>query len=91
MAAQPEVPTPWIGIEELPLHFANAVAVVAAPNAIFMTLGSVTPLSTGEDGQIYAPVRPITRVALAPAALPELIQALNNALEQHNELGRGTQ
>ena len=82
MAAQPpEIPTPWIGVEDLPVHFANAFSVAPAPNAIFLMLGSVSPLTSDNVSQVYAPVRPIARVAIAPAALPELIAALNEAVE----------
>jgi hypothetical protein len=90
MAAQPEIPTPWIGIEDLPVHFANAFGVTPAPNAIFLMLGSVTPLGGDPSGQVYAPVRPIARVAIAPAALPGLIDALNDALRLHNEQSQST-
>jgi hypothetical protein len=91
MAGQPETPTPWIGIEDLPVHFANAFGVLPAPNAIFLMLGSVMPLGGDPSGEVYAPVRPIARVAIAPAALPGLIEALNEALRHHNEQSGNTQ
>jgi len=91
MATEPEIPTPWIGMEDLPVHFANAFGVIPAQNVIFLLLGSVTPLATDAGGQIYAPVRPIARVALAPAAIPGIIEALNEALEQHGDQSRGTE
>jgi hypothetical protein len=91
MVAQPESPTPWIGIEDLPVQFANAFGVVPAPNAIFLILGSVMPFGGDPGGQVYSPVKPIARVAIAPAALPSLIEALNEALRHHDEQSRKTQ
>jgi hypothetical protein len=92
MAAQPNIPTPWIGIEELPVHFANAYGAVPAPNVIFLMFGSVTPLLAADGGvPAYAPVKPIARLALAPAAVPELIKALEGAAKQRAELLKGNE
>jgi hypothetical protein len=74
------IPTPWIGPEELPVHFANAFGVSAGSNAIFVLFGSVVPPAAEGIGQgPYIPVRPIVRLAIAPPAVPQLIEALEQA------------
>jgi hypothetical protein len=85
MASQSEIPTPWIGVEDLPVHFANAFAVTSAPNAIFLVVGSVVPLD--DDEAPYAPVKPVVRLAIAPDAMPGLIQVLQNVYEAREPKG----
>jgi hypothetical protein len=84
MSAEQDIPTPWIGTEDLPVHFANAFGVAPAPHAIFLVVGSVFPAG-GESGAPppYIPVRPIARLAIAPAAVPGLIDALQEGLKAH--------
>jgi hypothetical protein len=79
------IPTPWIGAEELPVHFANAFGVAPAPHAIFLLFGSVMPPTGGEGSEAptYIPVKPIVRMAVAPAAVPQLIEGLRQAYEAH--------
>jgi hypothetical protein len=86
MASQPDIPTPWIGTEDLPVHFANAFGVGVGPNAIFLLVGSMVP-TDGDGGAppTFIPVRPIVRLAIAPAAVPGLIGALQEAVEAHKE------
>jgi hypothetical protein len=83
---EPEVPASWIGIEELPVHFANVFGVLPAPNAFFLLLGSMTPVAAEGDGPAYVPIRPIARVAIAPQAMPGLIQALEEAVRQRDTM-----
>lgn len=86
VVSEPNIPTAWIGADELPLHFANAFAASAGPNAVFVLLGSVVP-SAAQDGNAppYVPVRPIVRLAIAPAAMPGLINALETAHKVQQE------
>jgi|GEM_PF-6023159 len=81
-----EVPASWIGIEEMPVHFANTFGVVPAPNAFFLLLGSAIPLAGEGEGPAYVPIRPIARVAIAPQAMPGLIQALEEAVRQRDTI-----
>jgi hypothetical protein len=84
MSAEQEIPTPWIGTEDLPVHFANAFGAAAGPNAIFLLFGSVVPpapeLPTAAGP--YVPVRPIVRLAIAPAAISQLMELLDQARAQ---------
>jgi hypothetical protein len=81
MAAPADVPTSWVGIEELPVHFANVFGVAPAPNAIFLLFGSVIPLADEAlPPSAFAPIRPIARMAIAPAAVPQLVEALQGAM-----------
>ncbi len=88
MAAQPNIPTAWIGAEDLPVHFANTFGVAAGANAIFLLFGSTVP-TTAEDGgpPPFVPVKPIARLAMAPAAVPGLIKALETACKAHQNAG----
>jgi hypothetical protein len=86
MAEQSDIPTPWIGLEELPIHFANAFGASPAPNAIFVMFGSVMPLGVDGSGQAYAPVHPVVRLAIAPDNVRQLIQALESTLKQRDAI-----
>ena len=90
MASEQNIPTPWIGTEDLPVHFANAFGLGAGPDAIFLLFGSLLPPSVegAEKPPSYIPVKPIVRVAIAPRALPELIDGLQAIHEQHQALLR---
>jgi hypothetical protein len=81
MASQPDIPTPWIGTEDLPVHFVNAFGVTAGPNAIFVLVGSVVPAGGGEGLPPFVPVRPIARLAIPPALVPGLIEGLREAMK----------
>jgi hypothetical protein len=93
-----EVPLSWIGAEDLPVHFANAFAGVVGPNAIFFYIGSVVPPSitgaTEEERQAqvssltYVPIKPVVRIALAPAGLDELISSLEETRKNYQNLTR---
>jgi hypothetical protein len=73
-------PAAWIGAEELPVHFANAFGATAGPNAVFLLAGSMVPPEVEDGVSIpYVPVRPIAKLAIAPATVPFLIRALQTA------------
>jgi hypothetical protein len=90
MAASADIPTPWVGIEELPVHFANAFGVAPAQNAIFLLFGSVMPSSDGVSApSAFSPIKPIARMAIAPAALPQLVEALQQAQGNYEASQKG--
>ena len=93
MASPADIPTPWIGTEDLPVHFANAFGIGAGPHAIFLLFGSVVPPSVEGAGAPppYVPVRPIVRLAIAPGALPELIEGLQAIHTRHQAAIRAMQ
>lgn len=83
MASESNIPAAWIGAEELPVHFANVFGATAGPHAVFLLAGSMVPAEV-EDGGVsgpYVPVKPIAKLAIAPAAVPQLIQLLTKAHE----------
>lgn len=82
MASESNIPAAWIGAEELPVHFANAFGATAGPHAVFLLVGSMVPAGV-EDGisAPYVPVQPIAKLAIAPAAVPQLVQLLTKAYE----------
>jgi hypothetical protein len=84
MATEQNIPTPWIGAEELPVHFANAFGVAVGANAIFLLVGSTVPAG-GEGGPPFVPVKPIARLAIAPAAVPGLADALQGAVKAQKD------
>lgn len=91
-----EVPGSWVGADELPVHFANAFAAAVGPNAVFLNIGSFTPPTfvgdTEEEREAqaraltYVPIKPVARLALAPAALDELITVLEETRKNHQTL-----
>ena len=83
MATEPNIPTAWIGAEDLPVHFANTFGVAAGTNAIFLLFGSTVPASEDGSPPPFIPVKPIARVAMAPAAVPDLIKGLETAHKAH--------
>jgi hypothetical protein len=82
MPTESNIPAVWIGAEELPVHFANVFGATAGPHAVFLLAGSMVPAEV-EDGLSapYVPVKPIAKLAIAPAAVPQLIQLLTKAHE----------
>jgi hypothetical protein len=91
-----EVPGSWIGAEELPVQFANAFAGVVGPNAVFLNIGSVVPpgivgdteeeLEAAARSLTFIPIKPIARLALAPAGLDELISTLEDTRTNYETL-----
>jgi hypothetical protein len=91
-----EIAASWIGVEDLPVHFANAFAGLVGPNAVFVNIGSMVPPSiagaTQEEREAqarsiaYVPIKPIARIALAPKALDELITSLEETRRNYQTL-----
>jgi hypothetical protein len=91
-----DVPGAWVGMDELPLHFANAFVALPGPNAIFLSFGSVVPPAvigeTQEEREAhlrsipYVAVKPIVRLAIAPKGLDELIATLEGTRKNYAEL-----
>lgn len=78
----PEPEAAWVGIEDLPLEFANTFSGTVGPNAVFVNIGSMVPPAIESDEDLanlrFIPVRPIARLALAPSGLDDLIRTLEN-------------
>lgn len=86
----PEPELSWVGLEDLPVPFANAFSGVVGPNAVFINIGSsVPPAIESEDDLInlrFVPINPIARIAMAPGGLDDLIETLENTRELYREL-----
>jgi len=88
-----ELDQAWIGAEDLPVHFANAFTGIPGPNAIFLNIGSQVPPEVTSQQDLerlkergYIPVKPVARLALSPAGLDELIEALKTIRTNHRKL-----
>ncbi len=91
-----QIPTVWIGAEDVPVPFANVFVGVVAPNEIFLNVGSLVPPAitgaTPEERETqartitYIPVKPIARLALTPTRLDELIQTLQDTRTNYENL-----
>ncbi len=48
---QIELPTAWVGAEDVPVQFSNAFVGVVAPNEVFLNIGSFVPPDRGCHGR----------------------------------------
>ena len=90
-----QVPVAWVGVEDVPLLFANQVlAQLDDVGEILLTFGQATPpLLLGDDEEKQAqlsnigfvPVKPVARVAFSRPRLEQLIQLLNETLDNHRK------
>lgn len=88
-----EVPTVWVGAEELPVQYVNNFVGITDPTGIYLTLGSLVPPpivgDTVEERKAQAeaitfvPVKPVARVAMSPAGLKRLIEILTQTLQNY--------
>jgi len=91
---QPEaigIPTTWIGIENVPIQFANQfIGQVDDRADIIVSLGQANPpVLVGTPDQVneqlsriaYVPVTPVSRVTLSRVRVQELIAVLQQTLD----------
>jgi hypothetical protein len=91
-----ELPLVWVGIEELPIQMVSQMMVqVQAKDEIILTLGQTSPpilIGTPEQQAAAAsripfiPVRALVRSSLTSNRVREVIKALTDLLEKHDEL-----
>jgi hypothetical protein len=91
-----QVPSSWVGVEDLPITFANAFVGIVAPHEIFFNIGSFSPpaitgaTSEEREQQVrsvgFIPIKPLARLALTPKRLDELISALQNTRTNYETL-----
>jgi hypothetical protein len=94
-----ELPVSWVGIDELPVLFANQFIVQAAGRDEFIvTVGQlVGPALVGspeqqveQAGEIaFVPVKPVARLNLTRTRMMELIAVLNIQVERHDAAMQG--
>jgi hypothetical protein len=94
---QRDIPTAWIGAEDLPVLFVNTfVGQVQAQEGVFyLTVGQAVPpalIGTPQEQaeqlkQIaYVPVKPVARLALTKPRLQELVGILQANLDQYEQI-----
>lgn len=81
-----EVPVVWIGVDDVPVAFANQFVAQVDRGEVFLTVGQMVPPAilgkTDEERRAqveniqYVPVKPIARLAMTPSKLRELISIL---------------
>jgi hypothetical protein len=89
-----ELPLVWLGPEDVPILFINAVVSQFDPqmDSLILTLGQLTPPAivgaTPEERQAqvdqiaYVPIKPVVRVGLTEARGRELVAILQSNLDQ---------
>ena len=92
-----DIPLTWIGVEDLPILFANASVgqLQAQEDAFYLTVGQATPpalIGTPQeqadqlDQIAYIPVKPVARFAFTRARLQELVAILQANLDQYDQI-----
>jgi hypothetical protein len=90
------VPVIWVGLDDVPIMFANQFVIQGAGSELTLTIGQLAPpmLLGSEDERrqqaeaiSYIPVKPLSRVSLTTERLAELIDVLS----QHQEQMQGPQ
>jgi hypothetical protein len=88
-----EFESAWVGVDDLPVHFANAFTGVVGPTAIFLTIGSQVPPAVESAEQLerlkasgFIPLKPIARIALTPQGLDDMIQSLEETRRNHQNV-----
>ncbi len=80
------VPIVWVGVDELPVFFANQFVAQVERGEIFLTVGQLVPPAilgnTDEERRqqleslSYVPIKPVARIAFTPDRLQELSSIL---------------
>lgn len=87
-----QIPVTWIGLDDVPVHYANQFVCQFQPDEFILSIGNLTPpmlLGPPDEQQkqlqqlAYVPIRPIARIAMTPSRLRELIQVLQQNLQQY--------
>lgn len=80
-----EIPLSWVGLEDVPLFFANQFICQFNQDEFILTIGQMAPPALlGDEEQRtrqleqldQIPVRPLARIAFTPSRLVELINVL---------------
>ncbi len=89
-----ELPLAWVGLDEVPIQFANQFVIQFQPNEFVISIGQATPPAiVGTPDQIaeqiaeveFVPVRPIARIGLNRDRIVELLAALQANLGNHDQ------
>jgi len=90
------VPVIWVGLDEVPIMFANQFVIQGGGGELLLTIGQLAPpmlLGTEDERRqqaeaiSYVPIKPLCRISLTADRLGELIDVLS----QHRDLSEGPQ
>ncbi|MBK5232841.1 MAG: hypothetical protein JJE13_07660 [Thermoleophilia bacterium] len=98
-----QIPISWVGVEELPLQFANQFIATVDGQTAFVAIGSLQPppiigetieeIKAQAEAIAFIPVKPIARVALSVDSLNEFARILketaSNMEKVQREKGQG--
>lgn len=97
-----DIPLAWVGVEEMPIYFANQVVCQFEQNEFILTFGQMSPpaiLAGTEEERLeqaeqipYVPVKPLARLGFTEMRIRELIAVLEANLrnyEAHQQQIRG--
>ena len=97
-----QIPMAWVGVEEVPIFFANQAVCQFQQNEFILTFGQMSPpaiLGATEEERVeqaaqipYVPIKPLARLGLTEGRLRELIAVLEANLrnyEQYQQQLRG--
>ncbi len=94
--AEKQIPLVWVGIEDVPILFANQFVSQFQETEFLLTIGQVAPpliLEPMTDEALArmgpVPVRPIARFAITPAAFEQLVDVLQRNLEHRRQIFEG--
>jgi hypothetical protein len=87
------IPLVYVGVEDVPIHFANQFVIQHVQGDFVLMLGQMTPpvlLGTDEERRTqaekvaYVPVKVVARVAFSRERLVELIEVLREHLRKYD-------
>ncbi len=88
-----EIPVVYIGVEDVPILFANSFVVQHQQNEFIITVGQIQPpLLLGSPEEVreqakrtaYVPVKVVARLALTRGRLLELLEVLTENLRRYD-------
>ena len=96
--ADRRVPLVYIGIEDVPMQYANQFIIQFQQDEFILTVAQLAPpvvLGSDEERQeqvsqiTHVPVKVAARFALTRARMAELVQLLQGAIERYDAAHRG--
>ena len=88
------LPVTYLGLEDVPILFANQFVIQHEKNEFILTVGQLQPpilLGSPEERKeqakklTYVPIRVVARFGLTRQRLVELVEALQNNLRKYDE------
>ena len=89
------VPIIWVGVDDVPVVFANQFVAQVDRGEVFLTVGQLVPPAiigaSEEERRVqaenlqYVPVKPVARIAMTPTRLRELVSILEITVSNHSQ------